>query len=105
VREQAPVLRHVRDAERRQFVRGHRRQVLPAEADRAAARADQAGDHTEQGGLARAVRPDHAHRLARLHAQADAEERLEVAVARVDAGKVQGRLGAAHAARDSGGPR
>ena len=52
--------------------------------DGARARPDQAGDHPHQGGLAGAVRADHADRFARLDLEADAEQRLEGAVARID---------------------
>ena len=53
---------------------------------------DQAGDHAQEGGLARAVGADHRHRLALGHAQAHVPERGEIAVARGDLGELEHQL-------------
>ena len=50
---------------------------LPVEQDLAAIGGQIAGDQIEQRRLARAVRPDDAHRLAGSHAKIDAVGRLE----------------------------
>ena len=52
-------------------------------------RPQQAGDHPEQRGLARAVGADDGDRLAGVHAHGHAEQRLEAAVARIDGRKLK----------------
>ena len=72
------------DAEAHDAMRGRGDQVGAFHGDRARARADQAGDHPHQGGLAGAIGADYADGLAGLDLEADAEQRLESAVARID---------------------
>ena len=50
----------------------------PGDLDLAAVGSEDAGQHLEQGALARAVVPDHAHELALLDLEADVLERPEV---------------------------
>ena len=83
-RKQPAVLRHMRDAEADDAMRRRRQHVGAFHRDRALGRPDQARDHPHQGGLAGAVRADHADRLARLDLEADAEQRLKAAIARID---------------------
>src|SRR6267143_240001 len=65
------------------------RYVLAAEAHRSRRRRVQPGDDVEQGGLARAVRPDHREHLAGLDAEADAGERGQRAEALGDVGDLE----------------
>ena len=69
--------------------------------DRPARGTDQAGDDAHQRGLAGAVRADDADGLAGLHVEIDVEQRLERAIAGIDAAKLQHRLASRAAARFS----
>ena len=83
-RKQPAVLRHVGDAEADDAMLRRFQNVGAFHGNRPCAGPDQAGNHPHQGGLAGAVGADHADRLARLDLEADAEQRLEGAVARID---------------------
>src|SRR5262249_30352681 len=87
--EEPPPLRHLHDAAAHPIVRRDAREVLPGEGDLAGPRGEGAGDHPQRGGLARGVGPDEGEDLPLLHVEADAMERLEIAVERVDAFKRQ----------------
>ena len=50
---------------------GHGRQVVAGDEDPAGVRPGQAGDHVEQGALARSAGPHHGHELARRDREAD----------------------------------
>ena len=50
-----------------------------------------AGDHIHHGGLARAVRPDHATQLARVDRQRELVERLEAVEAHGDVVQIEDR--------------
>src|SRR5678815_1011194 len=62
-------------------IRDRRADVAPAEPDRPGARAHASRDGHERGGLAGPVGADEGHDLALAHRQADAVQRLDVAVA------------------------
>ena len=83
-RKQPAVLRHMRNAEADDPVRGGRQHVGAFHRDRALGRTDQAGDHAHQRGLSGAVGTDHADRFARVDLEVDTEQRLERAVTRIE---------------------
>src|SRR5215469_5982245 len=87
--EEPPALGHLHDAAPDPIVGGDAREVLPGELDAPRARGERAGDHPEGRGLARGVGPDESEDLPLLHVEADAMERLEIAVEGVDALKRQ----------------
>ena len=82
-REQAAVLRHMRDAELDDAV-GRRGEIDAFHMHAAAHRADQPGDDAHQRGLAGAVGSDQRDSLSGVHLERDAEQRLEGAVSGVD---------------------
>jgi len=55
--------------------------IAALDVHRAALHRQDAGDHPHKGGLAGAVRADHADRFAARHIERDAEQRLERSVA------------------------
>ena len=70
--EDRGLLRQIADAEPRALVHRQRGDVVAVELDAAAVGLDQAGDHVEHRGLAGAVRPEQADRLAAPHIERDA---------------------------------
>jgi hypothetical protein len=80
-REDLPPLRRLDQPERDDLVRRQPADIAPAEPDRAGARANAARDGHERGGLAGPVGADQGHDLALGHRDADAVQRLDVAVA------------------------
>jgi hypothetical protein len=83
-REDPAALRDERDAEADAPVSRNARERHAVEPHVARRRSQQPGGGAEQRRLAGAVRPDHRHALALADLDADAEERLEVAVEAVD---------------------
>ena len=69
-------LRQVADAEPRALVHRQRGDVVAVELDAAGVGFDQPGDHVEDRGLAGAVRPEQADRLAAAHVEAGALHHL-----------------------------
>ncbi len=78
-------LRQIADAEAGALIHRQRRDVVAVELDAAAIGRDQAGDHVEHGGLAGAVGPEQADRLAAPHIEADALHHLAADEALLDA--------------------
>src|SRR2546429_9048516 len=70
-REDADLLERARDAQARHAMGRDVGQVAAAEPYAAAVGREVAGDAVEERGLARAVRADHAHQLARLDGEVD----------------------------------
>jgi hypothetical protein len=68
------LLRHVGDAEARDVAREKADERAVLDRDRAARRRQQSGDRLEQGRLARAVRADDAHDLARRNREIETLE-------------------------------
>jgi len=88
-REQAAVLRHMRNALLDHLMRRQARDGAALERHDPFARGDQAGDDPHQRGLAGAVRTDDADGLAAGDLQRHAEQRLERSVSSRDGGKRQ----------------
>ena len=70
---------------------GVARSDAPSKVMRRAVGWQELGDDAQQRGLAGAVGADHATASPALHLQRDAEQRLEAAVAGVDAGELEQR--------------
>ncbi len=70
--EDRGLLRQIADAHAGALVHGLGGDVLAIQQDAAGVGGDQAGDHVEAGGLARAVRAEQADSLAAVQPQADA---------------------------------
>src|SRR5215467_830431 len=87
--EESPPLRHLHNAAAHAIVRRDAREVLAGEGDLAGPRGEGAGDHPESSGLARGVGADQGQDFPLLHVEADAVERLQIAVEGVDALKRQ----------------
>ena len=88
-RKEPAALGHLHDAEVDASGRGHPRQVLAVEEHAAVAGRHQPGDHAQRGALAGGVGADEREDAARGHVEGDAEERLQIAVERVDGLKPQ----------------
>ena len=88
-RKQTASLRHLHDAEIHAPRGGHARELFALEEHPAVARRHQARDYAERRALARGIRADQREDAARRHVERDAEQRLEVAVERIDALKPQ----------------
>ena len=91
-REDAPALGRLRDAQLRDLVRRHLRDVAAVEGDRAFARARIAEDRHHQRGLAGAVGADQRDDLAFVDVEVDALQRHDVAVEGLDAADGEQRL-------------
>ena len=83
--EDRGLLRQIADAEARALIHRQVRDVVAVELDAAVVGLDQPGDHVEHRGLAGAVRPEQADRLAAPHVQAHALHDLAAAEAFLDA--------------------
>ena len=79
--EDRGLLRQIADAEPRALIHRQRGDVVAVELDAAAVGLDQPGDHVEHRGLAGAVRPEQADRLAAPHVEARALHHLAAAEA------------------------
>ena len=77
-------------------------QALPGHLDRALVGGLGAGDHLDQGGLARAVLADQRVHLPGTDVEVDTAQRLDAAVALADAGQAQEHLGFGHGFPTSG---
>jgi hypothetical protein len=86
------LLREVADAEASTLVHRQAGHVMAVELDLAAVGLDEAGDHVEDRGLAGAVGPQQADRLAAPHIQADAAHDLTTAEGLFDAVRRQKAL-------------
>ena len=80
VREHAPSLGNLRDARGENGVDGLAEQLLVVVGDGAGLGLDKAGDGTQRGGFARAVRADEGDDLAVGHLHVNAAQRLNAAV-------------------------
>ncbi len=78
-------LRQIADPEPRALIHRKVGDVVAVELDLAAIGLDQPGDHVERGGLAGAVRPEQADRLAAPHVEAHVLDDLAAAIALFDA--------------------
>ena len=76
--------------------RGVPAEALPGHLDRALVGGLGAGDHLDQGGLARAVLADQRVHLPGTDVEVDTAQRLDAAVALADAGQAQEHLGFGH---------
>src|ERR1700674_2003777 len=89
--KQPAVFRHMRDAALDDAMRRQAGERRALEGQRPGGRRDQPGNDPHQRGLAGAVRPDHADRLAGRDLERDVEQGTERAVAGGDRGKRQHR--------------
>jgi hypothetical protein len=92
--EDAPVLRHIADAEAGKLVGGQAGDGIAVEQHAAVARLHQAHDGLERGRLADAVTAEQAHHFTRLHVQGDAVKDVALAVIGVHVLDQDDRLGA-----------
>jgi hypothetical protein len=99
-RKQAAVLRHMGDAVLDDAMRRHAADGAARECQLARKRRDEPGDDAKERGLAGAVRPDHADRLAGVDRERDIRQRPERAIAGRDCPKRQHRRLSSAAGRD-----
>lgn len=83
--EKAPAFRHHGDAELHDIGRGQAADLAAVKADLAGSVADQAGHRAQQRRLAGTIGADHGDGLALLQPHVDAEQRLEIAIERLEA--------------------